>query len=696
MRQTSWTKTGGVTIGVPSFPDPVGGSTAQEITWGGTGSGISISQQITPNVIPVANNTFTYSVWLKQVSSVFSLTLILKDQSGAVLATELISPATTIWQKFQITGTALNSSTAVAAFISTPTSNSPTLVYGSQFEVGGPASPTQITTTKPQGVFNWGIIGPSTRPTTAVTASLGQWQPNHLYGVGSTIIDPNGNTQEATTNPNGTSGPSGPTDWATTIGLTTPDNTETWLMIQPIYLSASVGYQYYYAFLNSATGQPSNVSPISLPTGPLSGNQITVTGGRSSDPQVDEIAIYRNVDGGAFYYQVGIVQNPLVGNWTFVDTVQDSNLNTSIYAPIGLLNTPPPSGALDPVFHASRLWMHSGSNLYYAAGPDNAVALNIILNAVSAESWPPLNVIPLDAPITRKISTPAGLLVWTVQDIWLVSGTNLSNFNPTKQFIGHGLRSWNAMDVDGSTLYAYLSDKQDITINPSTGSMEIGFPIGDIVETFDPTKTYVARHVGGSQDNATFVADGSTGWYRCNPNQVGASLSGEQSPVWSPKANITNGCGAIASVETSPGVHQLLVGQTAPGVVLKRDITQFQDNGTGYEWFGTIGSLILATAGQLAEVESITTEMVAVGQTASVSVLLDEISGTFEPLPEGVNDPPQLTPSESVFSNRYYLSQGTEPPLCRHLQIKLSGVPANTKDELLSLMIRGVLVPEQV
>ena len=696
MRQIPWTKTGGVTVGVPSFTDPVGGATAQEITWSGTGSGISISQSVTPNVTPVGSNTFTYSVWLKQLSTVIGLTLILKDQGGNILASELISPATTTWQKFQVTGTTLNTSTSIVAYLSTPTVNSPTLVYGSQLEVGGPASPTQITTTKPQGVYNTGIVGPTTRPTTSVTASLGQWQPGHLYGIGNIIIDTNGNTQEATTNPNGTTGLSGPT-WATTIGLTTgPDGTETWLMIPPVYLSASVGYQYYYAFYNSATGQVSNVSPISLPTGPLSGNQLTIVGSRSTDPQVDMIAIYRNVDGGAFYYQLATIANPLVSTWSYVDTVQDINLNTSIYAPIGLLNTPPPAGALDPVYHASRPWVHSGSNLYYAAGPDNAIALNIILNAVPAESWPPLNVIPLDAPITRKISTPAGLLVWTVQDLWLISGTNLSNFDPTKILIGHGLRSWNALDVDGSTMYAYLADREFVSINPSTGSMEMGFPIGDVLEVFNPTQAYVSRHVSGSQDNAVFVADGSTGWYRCNPNQVGASLSGEQSPVWSPKANITNGCGAIASVETSPGVHQLLVGQTAPGVVLTRDITQFQDNGTGYTWSATIGSIVLTTAGTLAETESFTTEMVAVGQTASVAVLLDEIAGTFEPLPQGVNDPPQLPTSESVYSNRYYLSQGTEPPICRHLQVQLSGVAANTKDELLSLMIRGVLVPEQV
>jgi hypothetical protein len=76
-------------------------------------------------------------------------------------------------------------------------------------------------------------------------------------------------------------------------------------------------------------------------------------------------------------------------------------------------------------------------------------------------------------------------------------------------------------------------------------------------------------------------------------------------------------------------------------------------------------------------------------------VILDEIAGTLEELPLSVNDPPQLNPSTSILSQRFYLSQGTDPPLCKHCQIQLTGAAATTKDELLSLTIRGQLVAEQ-
>jgi hypothetical protein len=335
--------------------------------------------------------------------------------------------------------------------------------------------------------------------------------------------------------------------------------------------------------------------------------------------------------------------------------------------------------------------------LYYASAADNAALLNIQFNGVSAECWSPINYIPFDSPITKLVGTASGLLVFTTTDIWVVIGQDLTTFYPSRIFAGHGLLSVNALSVDGSTIYAQLADKQFISLNPSAGSIEIGFPIGDQIDAnISPALSYVTRHLGGSEDNAIFLADGSTGWYRLNPNQVGASLSGEQTPVWSPFATIVGGCGAVKSVQTTAGANQLLVGQTSTGPVLVRDLAVFTDNGETYTWNAIIGSIVLANSGQLAVTESITTEFTEASVTQpEIGVILDEIAGTFEELPLSVNDPPQLNPSTSILSQRFYLSQGTDPPLCKHCQIQLTGAAATTKDELLSLTIRGQLVAEQ-
>jgi hypothetical protein len=1334
--------------------DPVNGFTATQIVWSTSSSFAYLKQTVVPNYTPVANNVFTFSIWM-MVASSQTITLSIHDQSGTI-ATNTVT-LTSSWAKYQVTGTMGSGSNEIIVEINNPTSTNAMVIYGAQLEVGGPATTTQITTTKPQGVYLWGIQAPPSAPTLSYTNAAGKgapgffpnaWEPDTFYTVGSVIIDSNGNLEEATTA--GTSGAQQPvwaglggtttdgiansivqnnnafalastvsvpylapvthnntlfaflfgdipnstvsvsvTDtngnsWtqvahtnagdqhaylysvlasanagATTVtatfsspaatgiwlgiaeieGLTSLDTSNTnsardysgslfntgvvtttnasdflitfatfsnnvslgdeignppagfqalgsqtavqtrssggghymnlgafcefltskltfnpgWSISDPqsanaltgitaayetsvgtlvwtnlgktatvngvFYnagLTPTIGYTYYYAFMNSATGHLSNVSVASGSTGPADlttgtlvaqivnvsgvGMQNTPSGPYGQDPQVDTIVVFRNTDGGAFFYQLATFPNPgnssMAGTWTLNDAAPDNGisvpgtvvlngtpstiteaLNNEIFAPIGLLNSIPPAGMADMDYFAGRMWGSVESFLYYNTSADNASLLGITQNGVPAESWAPANVIPFNAAIVRILAVGGGLLVCTTQDTWFVTGQNLltGGFNPQKVLVGHGVRSYNAVGVDGSTAWIYTADRECLCVNPNSGSVEFGFPIGDLLEeTFSPEEAYFVRHVSGSRDNAVFLADGSTGWYRLNPNQQGASMSGEQTPVWSPKANFVptiGGVGAIASIETSPGVIQLLIGLAAPasdistnlirnpgfetgnltdweftnggditstvqsgnvhsgtyaaeiqfnaipdgqasfetngyaiptivgktytlswwmkitgpgvigmnayayggedtifnqnleasgwtqysctfvgtgssanlefgiaadnGVVVYlddfsltydllnpepifvRNLNTFTDNGTAYDWSATIGSILLATPGKLAEAESITTEMnnvnggnvsataafdkyvsavgltstfsigplvptsvnelvilatggvvtngifpaipsnftalpastansIASAQTSSaisgntilnansawvsamaafftngqtpeiiqhnytgafaqpgtasaifsnpnvqgnailvvyragggtvsatgvtvedtvgntygavtsllsqssfgtygnlqmflacnisagantvtatisggtgngfseldvyeisnlfyptatqcsVSVLLDEIAGTFESLPNSVNDPPQLNPSISVLSNRFYLSQGATPPICRHMQIQLNGAAVATEDELLALTVRGALVGEQV
>lgn len=522
-----------------------------------------------------------------------------------------------------------------------------------------------------------------------------------------------------------------------TAALKSTSSTLIWQNMGPAGINPTTGYQYYYAYMSSLTGHVSNVSPISQSTGIQTGMNVLLSGqlmpsensgNASHDPQVDMIAIFRNTDGGAYFYLLAMIgngstnQSNLVAQgynlintgsptytsttFTYEDSTLDTSLTTSIYAPLGLLNALPPSGMVNMDYFAGRMWGSVNNLLYYNTAADNYSLINETQNGVPAESWAAANVVPFDSAITRINATSGGLLVFTQTDIWVVTGQNIltGGFNPLRILQGHGLLSYNAMCRDGSTIWIYTSDRQMLMLNASNGSMEVGFPIGDVLEeNFDPRDVYIARHISGSQDNAVYVGDGSSGWYRLNPNQVGASMSGEQTPVWSPKADFTSsigGIGAIASIQVTPGVHKLLIGETSDGnPVLNRDITTFSDNGTGYAWSATIGSILLVMPGELAETESVTTEMNNSSSNATqcgVSVLLDEISGAFESLTYKVPDPPQLATSTTVLSKRFYLAVGTVPPVCRHMQIQVSGLAANTtKDEILAITIRGARIPEQ-
>jgi hypothetical protein len=229
----------------------------------------------------------------------------------------------------------------------------------------------------------------------------------------------------------------------------------------------------------------------------------------------------------------------------------------------------------------------------------------------------------------------------------------------------------------------------------SSGLSEVGFNIGDKLQasSWNPANAYVTWHSSG-EDKAWFLSDGSTGWYR-----VGVTPSPEQGVTISPFATITGGCKAVTSIETSPGKHQLLVGPTSSGPILARTLTSFQDNTTNYTWFATIGSLVLANPGQIAEIPFITTDSNAVGTPLSLSVILDEAvptyTGVFESLSEYVEDPPTLPPSTSMFAQRFYLSQSQEPAVCRSMQIRYDFPAENAKNEVWAMSIYGAVRSEQ-
>lgn len=216
--------------------DPLNGTNATQVVWSTTGSGAYIEQTVLPNYTPIAYNTFTFSIWMKETGGAETVTIEIADQSGTIASQTCV--LTSGWVQYQVTGTMGSGSTEIKVLITNPTTTNAMNIYGAQLEVGGPATTTQITTTKPQGVYLWGIQAPSTAPTLTYTAATGNtgmpWLANHAYLVGDTIVDSNGNLQYATnsgTYPGtvgsaaGTSGGTQPT-WNTQVTGLTADGTQ--------------------------------------------------------------------------------------------------------------------------------------------------------------------------------------------------------------------------------------------------------------------------------------------------------------------------------------------------------------------------------------------------------------------------------------------------------------------------------------
>jgi len=393
----------------------------------------------------------------------------------------------------------------------------------------------------------------------------------------------------------------------------------------------------------SADGSVSTASASVTTTGSNSGAVIYISGLGSTDPQVDTISIFRTLDGGATLFWLTDIKNPspINGNaqpWTYADFLPDvangtfAGLNTLVTAPINHSNDAPLAGAINLVQYFGRIFYSVGATVYCSQGPSVGGPNQPPGNGYTA--YNPGQFFTFTSNVTHMVPTAIGLIVFTTSDVGIISGgPNITQMFPNIYIPGVGLSSYNALDIRGTLIDFFSADSRILTFDPNQGISETGTPIGDQVfkyggqtTTFNPSTAYMTHHAQGLLDRAIYVADGSTGWFRCVTSL--APDSAITGPVWSPKATIVGGVKAIASVEIAPGQKAMLLGSTsASEPVLVRDstYTTFSDNGSAYEANFTLGSIIMANPGQLAELGFITCEFAKTGTSPKLAVLLDEI-----------------------------------------------------------------------
>jgi len=492
------------------------------------------------------------------------------------------------------------------------------------------------------------------------------------------------------------------------------------------------------------TGDVTTASPFMILNTPnTAGGEILVTVYGTLDPQYDTIEIYRSVDGGQqgtiLLYLTDVAMPPPnpsnpggVGSVTITDYMPDlataalTGLDPLIEAPIAHQNDPPPgqlgstinsSGLKGIVYHQGRLWGFVGSTVYASGGPDTNPGNGF-------DAWPPQNNFPFQSSVVKLLPTTAGLLVFTTTDLYFIGGGPVITTYYSQLFIpGLGISSPNAVTIVKGLPYVFTSDRQCLSIDPSSGGLtRVGHPIGDKLNAFNPANAYLTYHSYGDWDHALFLGDGATGWWRCDPTL--APDSDTTGPVWSPFASVNGGfCGALTSIETSPGFSQLLIGDTRAGqYVLARDSTFsiFTDGGapsTGiggaaYDSFFTMGNIVLCSAGQMAEMDFIEMDFTRVGTQPTVSILFDELSATngakFEKISGSfISDPPKLygptaTPA-TMWMNRYYFGQTTTgntndepvPAWCKFFQLKVDFGNDTVMNQCLSMTVFGALWQEK-
>ncbi len=529
-------------------------------------------------------------------------------------------------------------------YISTNLSAPPLLMYGYK-DVDGNVKNVVDTTTK----VDWFTSAGPTTLFTKTTTNRGSFMK-----VGSTLYYCDGpDTFQVYNGSRYTWGIPGPAT-ALTIGTATGT------------LSPTAGYKWVYVYKRSVNGHVSSASPSSAMAVPATNVQYTLSGLGSSNPEYDQIEIYRTEDGGANYYLLAAI--PMAANWTYTDNTPDSGLNTDVLAPLAGVNDPPPAGISLACMYQGRVWVAVGNMLYCGAGPD-------CTNGMPEECFPPANNWKLPGTITAFAPTDNGLLVFLEDDCYVVLGTDLSSYNVKIWQRNFGVKTQTCVAQDGDLVYIYTAKKQLYELSDSL--TEVGFAIQKRLGAFDPGKVSLALFRDGA-DEGLFISNGVDTIYRYS-----VSLQS-----WSAPYLPVGGAGLVASIEVATSDYRMLLAR-ADGSILTRDLTHYNDAGTTYSAWAIIGSITVAPPRQVATVNSILLSTYPVGTYPTVSVLMNEVSGTFVVLPNPVPDPPILKPSQSVRMMRHDLlgNQNAMPIQARHLQVKIEWPAEDARNELLDLGI---------
>lgn len=440
-------------------------------------------------------------------------------------------------------------------------------------------------------------------------------------------------------------------------------------------LTATQGFQYVLCYGNSVDGNISNPSLVSASIKPVGqGVQISLTA--STDPQVNQIRVFRTTDTGTGAVLFELPTSPYPNTTQNVtDNAADTALQVTQAVVAGTLNfSPPPAGLVNIEWYAGRLWGSVGNLLYFSAGPDNTPM------GKGTSNWPPGNAFELPTQIVKlcALNGGNGMLAVTLDGIHVVQGISNPGFTVNKWLSDIGARQQNAVDTDGSNIYIFTSDRQFLRIS-SQGIEELSQAISDQTDLLDPTQVYVCQHRSGSQDSRIFLGDGSTTIYPYNLMMGG----------WEPKRVPADGggAGALGSIEISPGIWKMLKGDTrANQLALQRDQNTFSDNGVNYTWNAVFGNIPLADPTQLANVESLVLRMSSAGSVPAVGILPNDISGTFIQLAPPIDEPPEGSqPPTGHQAKKYYLNTGTKLwTQMTHLQIQFSFIAEAVQNEIFS------------
>lgn len=324
-------------------------------------------------------------------------------------------------------------------------------------------------------------------------------------------------------------------------------------------LTAQSGYVWGYSY-TTVYGHESNVSPLSVSTGPFTSLDALVTVIASSDPQVNGINIYRTPDGGTADPALMrlLVQLPNT-NQTYVDAIQDIDLGLQT-GPGFLINTPP-TPTVGFVWSNGRIYGFAKNTTYYSGAEE-------VSNGVQEECWPSGadgNFYAWPSEVGGQAVTQNGVDIGMSEQFWQISGDTLDTFRKSLLLDKAGVRSPTCISSVGNSVQWIDTAKQ--IWSSSIG--EFGEAIRTDLTGLDPVQSFIGYHKA-KNFNWIYVLDALNDRlfiYDLDLDQWNTPWTVSATSIWSGETSL----GVISLLAAINGTVMMLV----PGTYL--------DNGVPYE-----------------------------------------------------------------------------------------------------------------
>lgn len=263
------------------------------------------------------------------------------------------------------------------------------------------------------------------------------------------------------------------------------------------------GRIYYQVYMNSTTGQISDLSLPTASTGPLTDQLVNLTGlSVSPDPQVDTAIILATPDGGdeEQLYYVGQVAN---GVTTFQDNTPEPTLITNnVYLELDSngdelgvsFNDPPPADLRFPLKHRGRVYGISGAkNLFFTKSEAELYTSSGLLVGRFEECWPPLNFLDISEgaeEILGLLSDGQVLYIGTERQVIRLFGDGPDTYlQPEALFVDVGVLNqdvWQMVFLEGNPIGAmWLTHDLRVVGSDFNTYQDIGLPIQDMLNSIN-------------------------------------------------------------------------------------------------------------------------------------------------------------------------------------------------------------------